>query len=76
MPSRAMTVSELIKAVPDKTRRLWVENVKDDLYQGGFNPDPDRTDELESAIRGWFELALRTLYEFAPVLVNDDPDED
>ena len=72
MPSRAMTVSELIKAVSDKAEQRWIENVKHDLYLAGFTD----YEELHGAMRDWFTEALRPLYEFAPVLVNDDPDED
>jgi hypothetical protein len=56
------------------TKQLWFNNVKQDLYVAGFNPD--WTDELESELRGWFTSALRTLYEFAPVLVTDDAEDE
>jgi hypothetical protein len=73
-----MTVSELIKSVRDKAEQHWVDCVKADLYAAGFNPDwtdPDYED-LQNEMRGWFTQVLRSLYHFAPVLVNDDPEDE
>jgi putative NADPH-quinone reductase len=75
---RTMTVSELIKSVCDKAEQHWVDCVKADLYSAGFNPDwtdPDYED-LQNNMRGRFTEVLRPLYEFDPVLVNDDPEDE
>lgn len=60
----------------------WVALLKADLYRGGFNEldwnseEDESVSNLDLILEEAFEDALRALYHFAPVLVNDDPEDE
>ena len=86
---KTMTVSELIKAIstlkqredwPDGYRfeQHWITCIKGDLCNGGFNErdwDPEEGSDLDGVLGSAFDMVLRRLYDFVPILVNDDPED-